>query len=316
MNIIFTSLLVIGSLLFIALFALFFWLRLINYPKPPYKQPSRWLRPRDWKDDEVTVGWVGHSTVLMNVYGTKIITDPVLGKRVGQHLDSEGKWQVGPKRHTAPALSVEEAGQVDLILLSHAHFDHFDIPTLKKLASPDTQVITAKGTSHLLRKIPFGRVMELDGKESIQLDNGVKVTAVPVKHWGNRYPWNTGYGYTGYLIEKNDTRLFYPGDTAYTPSFRKLRETGEIDLAFMPIGAYSPDALLGAHCTPEQAWEMFLDTGARWLVPIHWDTFVLSHEPVDEPINRLLIAAGAEKDRIVLKEHGAVFQFAKTLVEV
>ncbi|SEN51667.1 MBL fold metallo-hydrolase [Lihuaxuella thermophila] len=314
MKLIVTILLVMGSLPFIAFFAFFVWFRAIKTPKPPYKQPSRWLKPLEWKDDQVTVGWVGHSTVCMNVYGTKIMTDPVLGNRVGQHLDSEGRWQVGPRRHTAPALSPEDAGRIDLILLSHAHFDHFDIPTLTKLASPDTRVITAKGTSHLLKNIPFGQVTELDGEESVLLDDGVKVTAVPVKHWGNRYPWNRSYGHTGYLIEKNGTRIFYPGDTAYTPGFRKLRETGEIDLAFMPIGAYAPDALLRAHCTPEQAWEMFLDTGARWLVPIHWDTFVLSHEPVDEPIRRLLEAAGDQQDRIVIREHGAVFQFVKTPV--
>jgi L-ascorbate metabolism protein UlaG (beta-lactamase superfamily) len=176
-------------------------------------------------------------------------------------------------------------------------------------------VITAKRTSSLIRRLPFKHVIELgDDEEVCLLDLDLKITAVPVKHWGNRYPWNTRYGHTGYLIEKNDTRIFYPGDTAYTPQFRKLKEMGEIDLAFMPIGAYSPDHFQWAHCTPEQAWDMFIDTGAKWLVPIHCDTFVLSYEPVEEPLERLFQAAGKEADRIVLTQHGEVFHFSKIRV--
>jgi L-ascorbate metabolism protein UlaG (beta-lactamase superfamily) len=242
------------------------------------------------------------------------MTDPVLGKRVGVHLGM-GEWQIGPSRHTEPALLLQDLKRVDLILLSHAHFDHFDLPSLKKLARPETWVITAKGTSHLLRNLPFGRVIELGGEEEAEIiELGIRVRAVPVEHWGNRFPWNKDYGYTGYLVEKKGTRLFYAGDTAYTPTFRKLRELGEIDLAFIPIGAYQP--YLRTHCTPEQAWSMFVDTGAKWLVPIHWDTFVLSYEPVDEPIRRLREAAGAEAGRIVLSRHGEVFRFARAAVNV
>ncbi|MFS8514624.1 MAG: MBL fold metallo-hydrolase, partial [Planifilum fulgidum] len=170
----------------------------------------------------------------------------------------------------------------------------------------------ARGTSRLLRHMPFGDVIELHGEESVTLtDFDVRVQAVPVRHWGNRFPWNTGYGYTGYLIEKNGVRLFYPGDTAYTPEFVKLRKRGKIDLAFMPIGAYSPDSFQRNHCTPEQAWKMFLDTGARWLMPIHYDTFVLSQEPVKEPLTRLLAAAGGEKHRIATRKQGDVFRFGR-----
>lgn len=215
------------------------------------------------------------------------------------------------KRHIPPALHLEDIGEVDLILLSHGHMDHFDIPTLKKIANKKTKVITATGTSSLLKQLPFAEVLELGGKDSMMIDEGVNIQAVPVRHWGNRFPWNTKYGYTGYLIERNNTRIFFPGDTAYTADFRWLQKKGEIDLAFMPIGAYSPDAFQRHHCTPEQAWQMFLDTGAKWLIPIHWDTFILSQEPVEEPLERLLHAAGEEKDRIVLTEHGQIF----TLVE-
>ncbi|MBA4493389.1 MBL fold metallo-hydrolase [Paenactinomyces guangxiensis] len=307
MNIMLTALCVLVVILVVIPIS-FVLFRSKRLPKPGDQESVKLLKPADWKEDEVTVGWVGHSTVFINLYGTKIMTDPVLGKRVGVHLFGEN-WQIGPKRHIPPALSLDDVGRVDLILLSHAHFDHFDIPSLKRLAHPDTQVVTPTGTSHLLKRLPFGKVTELSGEKSIQLEAGITITAVPVKHWGNRFPWNTNYGYTGYLIEKKDSRLFYPGDTAYTPEFSKLREAGEIDLAFMPIGAYQP--YRWAHCTPEEAWQMFVDTGAKWLVPIHWNTFVLSYEPVDEPIKRLIEAAGTEADRIVLKRRGETFQFVK-----
>jgi L-ascorbate metabolism protein UlaG (beta-lactamase superfamily) len=311
-NLFIIGLFFIGFLIAVALFVLVPVLRhMARMPKPPYKEPIKLLNPKSWSDEDVTIGWVGHSTVLINLFGTTVLTDPVLGRRIGVHLGI-GDWTVGPKRHTAAALSVDELGHVDLILLSHAHMDHFDYPTLKKLAHPGTKVITAAGTGHLLKKMPFSTVIELGGEERIDFREwGLTVTAVPVKHWGNRFPWNTGYGYTGYLLEKREQRIFYPGDTAYTPQLSKLKEKGEIDLLLMPIGAYFPDSFQWAHCTPEQAWQMFKEIGAKWLAPIHWNTFVLSYEPVDEPIQRLERAAGEEADRIVWRHQGEAFRLPK-----
>ncbi len=277
-----------------------------NVPNPDYKHPRFKPNHRQWSDEEVTFTWIGHSTVLINLYGTKILTDPVFGERVGVHLG--GNWQIGPKRITAPALSIEEIGHVDLILLSHAHLDHFDMPTLKKLAGPGTRVITAQGIGHLLKRLPFREVREIPLGQEIHTQQGVSVRSVPVRHWGNRFPWNVTYGFTGFLIEKNGYRLFFAGDTAYTPTFRDLRKYGRIDVAFMPIGAYFPDEYQGTHCTPEQAWDMFMDTGATYIAPIHWDTFVLSREPVHEPLERLLAIAGRQVDRVIVREHGEVFR--------
>jgi L-ascorbate metabolism protein UlaG (beta-lactamase superfamily) len=297
--------LVLLPILLLSWFAYQYWRYLGRLPKPPYKRPPERPKVTEWNDDQVTITWIGHSTLYINLFGTKIITDPVFGERVGMYLGAG--VQLGPKRFTAPALSAEEVGEVDLILLSHGHFDHFDIPSLRKLFHPRTQVITAKGTSRLLRRFRFAEVRETEPFEQVLLRDGVTVTAFPVRHWGNRYPWNHDYGWTGYLIEKNGVRLLFAGDTAYTPAFADLRGYGPIDVAFMPIGAYSPDSYQRAHCTPEQAWQMFVDSGATWFVPIHWDTFVLSQEPVDEPLKRLLAAAGSEEHRIVLRRQGEVF---------
>jgi L-ascorbate metabolism protein UlaG (beta-lactamase superfamily) len=302
---------IIGLLVLAAAFFLFMRWRFST--KVEAKEPNQYLDPSTWNDEEVTVGWVGHATILINLYGYRILTDPVFGEKVGVSL---GFYQMGMSRHVPPALQLEDIGTVDLILLSHGHMDHFDLPSLRRIANEKTKVITAKGTAGLLQRLPFAEVQELGGKDSIMIDEDVNIQAVPVRHWGNRFPWNTSYGYTGYLIERNNTRIFFPGDTAYTADFTWLREKGEIDLVFMPIGAYSPDAFQRHHCTPEQAWQMFLDTGAEWLIPIHWDTFVLSQEPVDEPLQRLLKAAGEEKDRIVLTEHGQIYKLASKNVLV
>ncbi|TCP59196.1 L-ascorbate metabolism protein UlaG (beta-lactamase superfamily) [Tumebacillus sp. BK434] len=281
-------------------------------PQPIYKHPRHKPAPDEWSEEQVTVSWIGHSTLVLNILGKTIITDPVFSEKVGVSLG--GPLVIGPKRHTAAALTVEETGAPDLILLSHAHLDHFDLPSLKRLQNRSTDVITAQNTSRLLQKLSFRRVLELGGRERVELDDGLTITAVPVKHWGRRFPWNADYGWTGYLIEYCGVRLFFAGDTAYTPSFKELRRYGPIDIAFLPIGAYSPDSYQGNHCTPEQAWQMFLDSGAQHLVPIHWDTFVLSHEPVDEPLQRLLQIAGADASRILLREHGETFTFTPAVL--
>ena len=287
------------------------WFRFNRLPRLPLKKPEKMLKPQEWSREEVTVGWVGHSTVLMQLYDTRILTDPVLGKSVGESI----KWlnrQIGMKRHTEPAVSLSDLERVQLILLSHAHFDHFDVPSLSQLAHEGCYVVTPKNTARLIKHLPFKKVFELGWDEQLEIEElGIKILGVPVKHWGNRYPWNRRYGYNGYLIEKKGTRIFFPGDTAFTDQFRKLSDTGPVDLAFMPIGAYSPDHLRWAHCTPEEAWAMFRDTGAKWLAPIHWDTFVLSAEPLDEPLERLMQAAGQEAGRIVFRKHGDTFMLSK-----
>lgn len=279
-----------------------YWFHMSQLPKATFRELDHKPRPSEWREDEVTFTWIGHSTILLHLYGVKIITDPVLSEGLGVRVPGLGR--IGPKRFTPPALTREEIGNIDLILLSHAHMDHIDLPTLRQLADPKTYVITAKNTSRLIKRMKFGNIEEMEPGHRVQTSQGLTITAIPVRHWGNRYPWNTNYGYQGYLIEKNGVSILYPGDTAYL-SMRDLpQKHGSIDLVFMPIGAYKPDSYQQAHCTPEQAWQMFLESGGRWMVPIHWDTFVLSREPVEEPIQRLLAAADTQQGRILTKKIG------------
>lgn len=292
--------------LLIGRFWMKYWKFRRGFPHPTYRQPTGRPDPRSWPNHEVTVTWVGHSTMYIKMYGIRILTDPVFSERVGIRL---GPTTVGPRRYTAPALSIEDViGQVDVILLSHAHLDHFDLPTLRALANPEITVVTAAQTGHLVRRAGFTRVQELNWDESVTLPTGMQVKALPVRHWGRRFPWNTKYGWNGYLVDYQGVELLFAGDTAYTDTFSVLKERGhDIDLVFMPIGAYSPSQFQSSHCTPEQAWEMFLHTGGKRFVPMHWGTFVLSEEPVDEPIRRLLDVAGQDADRVVIQSHGDVY---------
>jgi L-ascorbate metabolism protein UlaG (beta-lactamase superfamily) len=285
--------------------------------------------------------------VLINFFGIKILTDPVLFPRIGIRLPG---FTIGPKRLTAPALKFRELPRIDLILLSHAHFDHLDLRTLRCF-SESTAVITARATGDLLRHTRFRDVTELDWGEAKTLKTAageISVGALPVNHWGARKQQDTYRGYNGYLLERNRRRIIFAGDTAMTDSFAELRRRGEIakrgsagqplrltanassaeatrrgwatqpvestgcplgakwvDLAIMSIGAYHP--WISSHCTPEQAVEMANAAGARFIMPVHHQTFRLSFEPSREPIERFEAALRDQPERIVLREIGETF---------
>jgi len=267
---------------------------------PAFAKPT----PATWSNAQVTLAWLGHATVLINFFGIKILTDPALFPRIGIRLPG---FTIGPKRLTAPALKVDELPAIDLILLSHAHFDHFDLRTLRRF-DENTSVITARATSDLLRRTRFREVTQLDWGEakSVRTASGeIDVIALRVNHWGARKQRDTYRGYNGYLLERNGRRVIFTGDTAMTDSFADLRRRGEIDLAIMPIGAYNP--WIRAHCTPEQAIEMANAAGARFIIPVHHQTFRLSFEPFREPIERFQAALGHAPERIALRKIGETF---------
>jgi L-ascorbate metabolism protein UlaG (beta-lactamase superfamily) len=261
--------------------------------------------PLKWNDAEVTAAWIGHATVLINFLGIKILTDPVLFPRIGIRLPG---FTIGPKRLTAPALQFHELPRIDIILLSHAHFDHFDLRTLHRFHE-DTSVITAPNTADLLRWTRFRDITELHWGEKKVLNiasetrGTVAISAFQVKHWGARTQRDTHRGYNGYLIERNGRRILFAGDTAMTDSFAKLGHP--IDLAIMSIGAYNP--WIHSHCTPEQAVEMATAAGAQFIMPVHHQTFRLSFEPLREPIERFQAVLRNTPERIALREIGETF---------
>lgn len=268
---------------------------------PAFVKPE----PAKWSDARVTAAWLGHSTVLINFFGVKILTDPVLFARIGIRVPF--LLTLGPKRLTAPALTVKELSKIDIILLSHAHFDHIDWRTLSQFDS-SVNVVTAPRTRDLLRWTRLRDVTELKWNEQASIDTSseiTRITAIPVKHWGARMQHDDFRGYNGYLIERNNRRILFAGDTAVTDSFAKLRRYAAIDLAIMSIGAYNP--WIRSHCTPEQAIEMANDAGARFIMPVHHQTFRLSFEPMREPIQRFEAALAKTPERIALREIGETF---------
>lgn len=260
--------------------------------------------PLTWSDHDVTEPWLGHATVLVNFCGLTILTDPTLMPRIGADL---GFATVGPKRLVSSPLAYSELPAIDLLLLSHAHMDHFDMPTLHKFSSRP-KAVTAKATLDLFSGMKFRRnVTELRWGESAMVRTGngdVRVEAFEVNHWGARWRTDKYRGYNGYILEREGRKLIFGGDTALTDKFQLIRNKRGYDLAIMPIGSYKP--YKKNHCTPEESVKMLNDAGAEKVLPIHFKTFRLGEEGVTEPLERL--EANIAHDRIALRDVGETFR--------
>jgi L-ascorbate metabolism protein UlaG (beta-lactamase superfamily) len=171
---------------------------------------------------------------------------------------------------------------VDLVLLTHAHFDHFHRPTLRKLPAPKFGILPW-GVAKLARGLGFTRLIELQWWESFQHGDW-KVTLTPAKHWGARYLQDRHRGYGGYVLEYHGRRIYHAGDSAYFEGFKEIRQRCAPEIALLPIGAYHPESFRHVHMGPTEALAAFRDLGAKWLVPMHFGTFKLSFEALDEPL--------------------------------
>jgi L-ascorbate metabolism protein UlaG (beta-lactamase superfamily) len=258
--------------------------------------------PRRWPDTGLYAAWLGHASVLLKMDGFTILTDPVFSTWAGLNL---GPFTLGMKRLVAPALAIPDLPPVDLILLSHAHMDHLDVPSLRRLENPRTTVLTASRTSDLFRPERFRETRELNWEQRTRI-GPLQIRTFRVNHWGARMRSDRYRGYNGYVLEAGRYRVLFAGDTAETEVFKSIRGARAFDLAIMPIGAYNP--WIHYHCTPEQAWRMGNDAHAEFFLPIHHQTFRLSDEPVLEPIERFYGAAGRDADRVAVSEIGQEFR--------
>lgn len=275
-----------------------FWNRYVNDMKRPVAPTPAVPNPERWPDNGLHASWLGHSTVLLKIDGFTILTDPIFSDRAGVSL---GPVTLGVKRLVAPALQVSDLPPVNLILLSHAHMDHFDIPSLRSLENRRTSVVTAGGTTDLLRTDGYARVQELRWGEESRFGS-INIRAFEVNHWGSRMRRDRWRGYNGYLIETDRHRILFAGDTAFTRGFRQLRSSRSINLGIMPIGCYNP--WRRNHCTPEEAWQMGNDAGSEFFIPVHHQTFELSSEPAWEPLARFLASARTETERVKIRGIG------------
>ena len=254
--------------------------------------------PLAWPGDGLTVAWLGHATVLLNIRGSFVLTDPTLERRIGI---GRGLAKLGPRRLVQPALRPRELPRLDAILLSHAHMDHTDIGTLRHLRR-DVPVVVQQGNRDLVRR--FRTVQELAWGESAEVGE-VRIESTQARHWGARMITDKHRGYGGYLIQRDGLTVLFAGDTAYTDVLTSLGRRTGIDLAILPIGAYDP--WIHNHASPEQAWTMFRRLGATYVLPVHHSTFRLSREPLSEPLERFLAAAGSDRWRVVGTEVGATW---------
>lgn len=242
------------------------------------------------KDDAGSdVVWIGHASLLFRHEGVRVLTDPVFSDRASPFSFS------GPKRVVPPAYTPEALPEIDILLVSHSHYDHLDMPGLKKLAAlqPDIRVVVPLGLERYLRKAGFSDVTEIDWWQETDR-NGIVITATPVRHWSSRSMFDRNKTlWAGFMIRFADGYKFYfAGDTGYSDDFAKTRaRLGAPNFAAIPIGAYEPrEFMRESHCTPEEAVQIFRDLGAGRAVGVHWGTFKLTLEPLAEPPERLRAA--------------------------
>jgi L-ascorbate metabolism protein UlaG (beta-lactamase superfamily) len=251
--------------------------------------------------DQMGVTFIGHSSFFLQIDGQNLVIDP-----------NFAQWIFVLKRLRRPGLRMRDLPPIDAVLVTHAHFDHLHRPSLRTIASLSRRksgrrplIIVPTHLRDLVGDLGFSRVIELEWWQSLQLGN-VEVTHTPSRHWGARVIRDLHRGYGGYVLRSGKHSVYHAGDTAYFEGFTEIGARLRPELALLPIGAYHPASFRNVHTSPEDALQAFRDLGARWMAPMHYGTFRLSYEPVDEPLQRLL--RGAEDlgvtDRIRLMQEG------------
>jgi L-ascorbate metabolism protein UlaG (beta-lactamase superfamily) len=278
------------------------------------------IAPFTHAPNSISVEWIGHATMLIHLAGKWILTDPVLSERVGIEICGR---VIGIERYTQPARTLETLPKPDIILLSHAHLDHTDVPTLRRFAAKypnEIHIVTAKNTHDIIDDLAWKSVHEIDWEQELWLEN-IKISGLETLHNGWRLPWErdraygysiSGRSYNGYLIEGGGKKIVFGGDTAYTHKFSALRNRG-IDIAIMPIGAYQGYETL--HCTPEQALQMASEMRAEYFIPMHCSTFDQSEEEPSEPLERLYSASIRHDMTVALTTIGESFVLPRQPME-
>jgi L-ascorbate metabolism protein UlaG (beta-lactamase superfamily) len=250
------------------------------------------------KDGEICITWIGHASFLIQTRGRNLLIDP-----------NWAKWLKVFKRMKHPGLHIRDLPNIDLVLVTHAHFDHLDRKTLRGVAA-DQPIVVPFEVGNLVHDLGFHTVHELHYWETYE-QGPLKITLTPCHHWGARILHDTHRGFGGFIIETGGRTVFHCGDTAYFDGFREIGQRYAIDVALMPIGAYDPPSGREVHMNPEEALRAFIDLGARRMVPMHFGTFRLSYEPLDEPPERLLAFAREQglEERISVMTEGRPMVF-------
>jgi N-acyl-phosphatidylethanolamine-hydrolysing phospholipase D len=276
----------------------FSWRRLRNDGIPTVLPPGHVLPPGEVRAGLERLGardgvtWLGHASFLLRLGGRTLVTDPFLSDHATPYPP------LGPKRFAPPGLRPRELPSADVVLLSHNHYDHLDLPTLAALPGRERAVlVTALGVGRYLGGVRFGQAHELGWHQRVEV-RGMAITALPAIHFSKRGLFDRDATlWCGFLVEDGATgrRLYFAGDTAYGPVFPELGARYPApDLALVPIGAYAPrDMMKGTHCTPEEGLRLGLDMGAKAMCAMHWGAIRLTDEDSFEPPGRFRAAAEA-----------------------
>jgi L-ascorbate metabolism protein UlaG (beta-lactamase superfamily) len=293
-----------------------FWIRklgqLWRLVRESHEQPlaGGHAKPPEIPVNGTAITFIGHSSFLIQMGGRSLLVDPVFATRL-----------IALRRQRRPGLRVADLPDIDAVLLTHAHMDHLNRPSLRAitremrrrgLASP--VAIVPRGVEDLVRDLGFARIQALEWWQSTQLGDAhhgkesrphlvplmggsesaesITITATPARHWGARMFKDTHRGFGGYVLEAaNGPVIYHSGDTAYFAGFAEIGRRLRPQIALLPIGAYFPDSYRAVHTSPEEALRGFLDLKADMMIPMHYGTFRLGREPMDEPLPRLLRAA-------------------------
>ncbi len=256
------------------------------------------------------IGWIGHATFLIKLGETTIITDPVFSKNAGPLI-------FGPKRFTEPALNLREIPPVDIFLLTHNHYDHQDMTTIRKFPFKKTKVMLPLKLGKYFKRNGYSDVNEMDWYEEIIINNKMKITFLPAVHWSKRSLTDTNKTLWGnFLIEYEGKKFLFACDTGVGNIYKDIGERyGPIDLTFINIGAYNFYPIMPCkdkstyHTNPEEALSISRDLKSKKIIGMHWGTFVLSLEPIMEPRNRFINAAhkyGFNKDDALIFKVGQI----------
>jgi N-acyl-phosphatidylethanolamine-hydrolysing phospholipase D len=268
------------------------------------------VRPRGGVGD-FTATWIGHATTLIQVGGLNVITDPVFCERA-----FPVQW-IGPRRVMPPGLARDTLPPIDAVLLSHNHYDHLDRHTVKWIArnNPLARWIVPLRVARYIRRWGAKEITELDWWQSAQL-GALKVTSTPARHFSARTFWDRNKSlWSGFAFEVNGKRVWFAGDTAYHPEFTRIGEVcGPFDFMMVPIGAYEPRWFMRiVHVNPEEAVQIYRDVTSSHpaskpvMLGIHWGTFRLTDEPMDEPprlASESWRAAGIPEERLWVAKFG------------
>ncbi|MEK4239610.1 MBL fold metallo-hydrolase [Paenibacillus sp. FSL H7-0714] len=257
---------------------------------------------------ESTITWIGHSTFFLQYEGMNIITDPIWARRLGFE-----------KRLGQPGIPLSEVPPIDLILISHSHYDHLHIASIRKLYRAGTTLVVPVGLKRKMLRKGFHNCVEMEWWQEIKLGK-IKLSFVPTQHWTRRTPWDTNTSHWGgYILEpadsgnqKSSPNLYFAGDSGYFPGFKEIGSRYKIDIALMPIGAYEPEWFMTSqHVNPEEAIQAFLDVGAETMIPMHYGTFRLADDTAREALDRM---DNARVKHAISEERIRTLGYGETLV--